>query len=164
MKGDLINNPPELPGMHDDSSGGDTRGYHDPPPPKPARRYGAAPPSPIDTMTGGRVRYGDYIKTDEGFVNDRFIIEVDVLPQGDTNHPATKDKDEFYVQLTIARPDVWIPDHKTWMEGSKHGHFIQAIDHQTRDVFRGTMEECLQIVKQIVRCTGGIPPSVMEVN
>ena len=101
-------------------------------------------------MNTPQVRFGDWIKTDEGWVQYRYIIEIDIIPQGDSNHPATKDQDAFYVELTIDMVDKWVLDRDAWERGATHSDVLQLNDYHKREVFRGNKVECEAIVKEII--------------
>ena len=97
-----------------------------------------------------KVRYGDWVKTEEGYSRLDKILNIDILPQGDSNHPDTKNQDAFYVELTLDWLDLWLPDKDAWTTGAKHANHMQMSEYLKLEVFRGNRAECEEIVQQIV--------------
>ena len=97
-----------------------------------------------------QVRFGDWIKTDEGYIPICNVLCMDIEPQGDSNHPDTKNQDAFYVELTLAWQDIWMPDKKKWEKGPKHANYLQMSDYLKVEVYRGRLAECEEVVKQII--------------
>ena len=95
-----------------------------------------------------QVRFGAWIKHEEGYSPLHRIMNLDILPQGDSNHPDTKNKDEFYVEVTLDWLDLWLPDKAMWAaDRAKH---LQMSEYMKFEVFRGTRKECEAIVQQII--------------
>ena len=95
-----------------------------------------------------QVRFGNWLKHEEGYSPLDKVLNLDILPQGDSNHPDTKHKDEFYVEVTLVWLDLWLPDKAMWSaERAKH---LQMSEYLKLEVFRGNRAECEEVVQQIV--------------
>lgn len=101
-------------------------------------------------MLAKQVRFGDFVKHEDGYSPIDKILCIDIVPQGDTNHPDTKNQDAFYVEITLDWLDLWLPDKKTWEKGPKYSGHLQASEYMKFEVFRGTEAECEEIVQQII--------------
>ena len=102
-----------------------------------------------------QVRFGDWVRHEKGYSRLDKILNIDILPQGDSNHPDTKHQDAFYVELTLDWLDLWLPDKDAWTTGAKHAHHMQMSEYLKLEAFRGNRAECEAVVMQII----GEPPS-----
>ena len=102
-------------------------------------------------MRYSNYRFGDFVRTDEeSWVNINHIMEVRLEPRGDMNHPDTKHKDEYKVEIVLAMNDLWYPSGPKWSEDGKPDSIFQMSDLQTRDVCKGTKAECQSVIWQII--------------
>lgn len=98
-------------------------------------------------MAVPQVRFGDWLKHEEGYSPIDKVLCVEVVPQGDSNHPATKDTDAFFVEVTLIWQDVSLPPKLEWERSTK---YLELSDYLKLEVFRGTGAECEEIITQII--------------
>ena len=96
-----------------------------------------------------QVRDGDWVRClEDNWVALDHIAEIEIKYQGSE----TVEEDDYEVELTLKAFDLWLPNKEDKEIARKNANFYnQMSDPHTREVFRGTKEECYEIVNQITQ-------------